>query len=115
MERVHVDSLRHYEEINDSHTAHESCRRQLQSLEVYEAKRDELDSTLSFAKYKLKDHLELEHENCSGIGHHCIRHGLDSCTHKDHDKECADCFKFAMCTRPQAVSTTAVQRPLQSF
>jgi hypothetical protein len=98
MERVHVDSLRHYDEINDSDTAKEAVLRELQSLEVYESKRDELDSILSFAKYKLKDNLELEHDNCSGIGHHCIKHGLDSCTHKDHDKECSDCSKFLRCT-----------------
>jgi hypothetical protein len=54
MERVHVDSLRHYDEINDSDIAKEAVLRELQSLEVYETKRDELGSILSFAKYKLK-------------------------------------------------------------
>jgi hypothetical protein len=53
---------------------------------------------LTFGKYKLEDHLQLEHNDCGSIGHHCIRHGLRSCEEvKDHEGQCSDCLKFFEC------------------
>jgi hypothetical protein len=97
MERVHVQALWHYDELFHCETNRASVRLQLQHREVYASKRDELDTILAFAKYKLQDHLQLEHTDCGGIGQHCIRHGLCSCDHKDHDQECGDCLKFLRC------------------
>ncbi len=43
-------------------------------------------------KYELKNHLQLEHENCEGVWLHCIRHGLCGCNDAhDHSGESSNC------------------------
>jgi hypothetical protein len=67
-------------------------------VDVFEEKRFELDTILTFGKYKLEDHLQLEHKDCGSIGHHGIWHGLRSCEEvKDHEGQCSDCLKFSEC------------------
>ncbi len=46
-------------------------------------------------KYDLKNYLHLEHEGSSGVGLHCIQHGLCGCIDgANHIAQCPDCNKF---------------------
>ncbi len=93
MEKSQCDALKSFAEhcLYDEYEQHK-IRQQLVDEQVYEEKRKELRALLQFAKYDLKDHLKLQHEDCNGIGIHCIQHGLGGCNDKcDHGEQCPDC------------------------
>jgi hypothetical protein len=54
----------------------------------------ELRAAVQFAKYELRDHMKTTHDECDGIGLHCIKHGLGGCDGTDHEGECPECLKF---------------------
>jgi hypothetical protein len=54
----------------------------------------ELRAAVQFAKYELRDHMKTTHDECDGIGLHCIKHGLGGCDGADHEGECHECLKF---------------------
>ena len=64
----------------------------------FKLKRDELQSLLNWAKYELKGHLKVEHEDCRNCGLHCIQHALGGCDDTlPHNADCPECSKFLRC------------------
>ncbi len=95
MERVHLDAVKLLSEQRLSAERHAAIVQNLETPDMYAAKRKEIASILVFAKYQLKGHLTVNHTECGRVGLHCIRHGLQCRSAKTptHSVDCPDCLK----------------------
>jgi hypothetical protein len=70
------------------------AKKNLPSPKRFKAKIVETREVLKFAKYSLPEHLKTSHQECDGIGVHCVQCGLHGCDRNlDHSKECSECMK----------------------
>jgi hypothetical protein len=70
------------------------ARNNLPSPKRFKAKIVETREVLKFAKHRLPEHLKTSHQECDGVGVHCVQCGLHGCDRNlDHSKECSECMK----------------------